>query len=222
MRLRIAWAATALWLLAVAWLFFSDWPEAVSWSPTEAAHAIGAAFAPVIALWLAVAFFEQADALQRHTEALHAQLRQLDLQVQGTRSLALVAVRQAEAMVRLVQLERQRFQEESRNRMRAAQPRFVLAEGVRHPRAGSIRLHNIGAPASSLVVVTMAPVKASIQPAAYVQSGAYLNLDFEAPDFTRVQADIEYSDADGVRRRCTLAWSGDEVEIGAPNLDEAA
>jgi hypothetical protein len=106
--------------------------------------------------------------------------------------------------------------------MRAAQPRFVLEEGMRNPRAGTIRLQNEGAPASTLALIPDNPtIKASIQPSAYVQSGGFLNIELAAPDFTSVLAHIEYSDAEGVRRRLPLRWSGDAVEIGEPTLDAA-
>jgi hypothetical protein len=36
-----------------------------------------------------------------------------------------------------------------------------------------------------------------------------------------LQARLEYSDAQGVRRRITLSWTGDQVEVGMPDLEES-
>ena len=83
-----------------------------------------------------------------------------------------------------------------------------------------MRLHNVGAPASNLAITTGDPaIKASIQPSTFVQSGGFVNLHFDAPDYALVQANLEYCDAQGIRRRTTLSWNGDRVEVGAPDLE---
>jgi hypothetical protein len=222
MRLRVAWTLTAIWLLAIAAYLYATASSLESWTARDFVAFLGDVAAPLALLWLVVGYFEQAHALRQNGDALQKQAEQLAMQVRGTRSLALVAVRQAEAMLRLIQLERRKIHDDAKIRMRAAQPRFVLEEGMRNPRAGTIRLQNEGAPASNLALIPDNPtIKASIQPSAYVQSGGFLNIELAAPDFTSVLAHIEYSDAEGVRRRLPLRWSGDAVEIGEPTLDAA-
>jgi hypothetical protein len=82
-----------------------------------------------------------------------------------------------------------------------------------------MRLHNVGAPASNLSIATGDPaVKASIQPATFVQSGGFVNIRFEAPDYALLQAKLEYSDAQGITRRVPLRWAGDQIEVGTPDL----
>ncbi|HEX6004715.1 MAG TPA: hypothetical protein VFZ14_12035 [Burkholderiales bacterium] len=223
MRLRVAWTLTAIWLIGIAAYLYAVAPALETWTARDFVAFLGEVAGPLALLWLVVGYFDHADALRRNSEALQKQAEQLELQVRGTRSLALVAVRQAEAMLRLIQLERRKIEDDAKVRMRTAQPRFILGEGVRHPRAGTIRLQNEGAPAANLALIPDNPtIKASIQPSAYVQSGGFLNIELEAPDFTSVLAHIEYSDAEGVRRRLPLRWSGDALEIGEPQLDAAA
>jgi hypothetical protein len=220
MRMRIAWALTGIWVLAAGSYIYLALPHIEGLDAVDVSALLSGAFMPLAFLWLVVGFFQQGAELRQNTEALRQQADRLEQQVQGTKSLVLVAVRQTEATVRMVQLERQKFEEEARNRSHAAQPRFVLDEGMRHPRAGSMRLHNVGAPASNLSIDTGNPaIKASIQPATFVQSGGFVNIHFEAPDYALLQATLGYFDAQGVARRISLRWAGDEVEVGMPELD---
>jgi len=220
MRMRIAWALTGIWVLAAGSYIYLALPHIEGLDAVDVSALLSGAFMPLAFLWLVVGFFQQGAELRQNTEALRQQADRLEQQVQGTKSLVLVAVRQTEATVRMVQLERQKFEEETRNRSHAAQPRFVLDEGMRHPRAGSMRLHNVGASASNLSIDTGNPaIKASIQPSTFVQSGGFVNIHFEAPDYALLQATLGYFDAQGVARRISLRWAGDEVEVGMPELD---
>lgn len=220
MRMRFAWALTGIWVLAAGSYIYVALPHIEGLDAVDVGALLSGVFMPLAFLWLIVGFFQQGAELRQNAEALRQQADRLEQQVQGTKSLVLVAVRQAEATVRMVQLERQKFEEETRSRMRAAQPRFVLDEGMRHPRTGSMRLHNFGAAASNLSIDTGNPaVKASIQPSTFVQSGGFVNIHFEAPDYALLQATLGYFDAQGIARRVMLRWAGDQIEVGMPELE---
>lgn len=219
-RTRIAFVLTGIWILVAVSYVYADWSQVERLNAVSISALLSAVVMPLAFLWLVVGYFQQAEELRQTAEALRKQGDLLEQQVQGTKSLVLVAVRQTEATVRMVQLERRKFEEETKTRIRAAQPQFVLDEGMRHPRAGSMRLHNVGAPASNLAIITGDPaIKASIQPSTFVQSGGFVNVHFDAPDYALLHADLEYFDAQGVRRRTTLSWTGDQVEVGAPDLE---
>ena len=221
-RIRIALAMTGIWLLAAAAYIYTRWPRIEEVEAFDVAVLVNGVVAPLAFLWLIIGYFHQGEKLHETTEALRRQTDLLAQQVQGTKSLALVAVRQTEATVRMVQLERQKLEEERKEKLRAAQPCFVLEQGMRHPRSGSLRLHNIGAPASNLAIVTGDPaIQSTIQPAAFVQSGGFVNIHFDMPDYASLQATLEYSDAQGARRGIALAWAGDEVEVGVPDLGQS-
>lgn len=221
MRLLIAWVITGIWLLMAGSYIYAEWSHIEGLNAIDIGALVSGVVMPLAFLWLIVGYFQQGEELRQNTEALRKQADQLEQQIQGTKSLVLVAVRQTEATVRMVQLERQKFEEEIKSKIRAAQPRFVLEQGMRDPRAGSMRLHNVGAHASNLMIVTGNPaIKASIQPSTFVQSGGFVNVHFDVPDYALLQARLEYSDAQGVRRRITLSWTGDQVEVGMPELEE--
>jgi hypothetical protein len=218
--MRIAWALTGVWVLAAGSYIFLALPHIEGLDAVDVGALLSGVFMPLAFLWLVAGYFQHGAELRQNTEALQKQADRLEQQVQGTKSLVLVAVRQTEATVRMVQLERQKFEEETRNRIRGAQPRFVLDEGMRHPRSGSMRLHNVGASASNLSIDTGNPaIKATIQPSTFVQSGGFVNIHFEAPDYALLQATLGYFDAQGVARRISLRWAGDEIEVGMPELD---
>jgi hypothetical protein len=222
MRVLIAWVVTGIWLLMAGSYIYAEWSHIEGLNAIDIGALVSGVVMPLAFLWLIVGYFQQGEELRQNTEALRKQADQLEQQIQGTKSLVLVAVRQTEATVRMVQLERKKFEEESKSKIRAAQPRFVLEQGMRDPRAGSMRLHNVGAHASNLVIVTGDPaIKASIQPSTFVQSGGFVNVHFDVPDYALLQARLEYSDAQGVRRRITLSWTGDQVEVGMPDFEEA-
>jgi hypothetical protein len=219
-RIRIALVLTGIWLVGAGAYIYANWPDIEALKAIDVAALAGGAVMPLAFVWLVVGFFQQGEELRNNAVALRNQTDLLAQQIEGTKSLVLVAVRQTEATVRLVQLERQKFQEETKNKLRAAQPCFVLDQGMRHPRSGSMRLHNVGAPASNLAIVTGDPaIKTTIQPSSFVQSGGFVNLHFEMPDFAFLQAELEYSDAQGYRRRVALGWTGDEVQLGLPDLE---
>lgn len=221
-RMRIAFGLTGIWILVAVSYIYADWSQVERLNAISISAVLSAVVMPLALLWLVVGYFQQAEELRQTAGALRKQVDLLEQQVQGTKSLVLVAVRQTEATLRMVQLERRKFEEETKTRIRAAQPQFVLDQGMRHPRAGSMRLHNVGAPASNLAIITGDPaIKASIQPSTFVQSGGFVNVHFDAPDYALLQANLEYCDAQGVRRRTTLSWTGDQVEVGAPDLEGA-
>ena len=219
-RTRITFVLTGIWIVVAVSYIYADWSQVQGLNAISISALLSAVVMPLAFLWLVVGYFQQAEELRQTAGALRKQVDLLEQQVQGTKSLVLVAVRQTEATLRMVQLERRKFEEEAKTRIRAAQPQFVLDQGMRQPRAGSMRLHNVGAPASNMAIITGDPaIKASIQPSTFVQSGGFVNVHFDAPDYALLQANLEYCDAQGIRRRTTLSWTGDQVEVGAPDLE---
>jgi len=126
MSVRIALALTGIWLLVAGSYIYAEWSHVEGLNAIDIGALLSGVVMPLAFLWLIVGYFQQGEELRQNTVALRKQADQLEQQVQGTKSLVLVAVRQTEATVRMVQLERQKFEEETKSKIRAAQPRFVL------------------------------------------------------------------------------------------------
>src|SRR5690606_11763555 len=99
----LAVTLTVLWLGFFGILLWWTRGETASLALNEWGDFFAGMVAPVAFFWLVFGYFQQATELELNTEALVTQQKELALQVEATKSLALEASRQAassEAMLR--------------------------------------------------------------------------------------------------------------------------
>jgi hypothetical protein len=102
---------SALWVIAFAAALALLWQEALAMDLNEWGDFLPGFSAPLALLWLVIGCFQQGEELRLNTEALKAQEKALQQQVEETHALARNADRQAaaaESLALLTKSERER------------------------------------------------------------------------------------------------------------------
>ena len=126
-RAGVGMAFTCAWVGMLVVYVVSNFDKVTNLDPNEFGDFLAGAFGPVALFWLVIGYFQQGEELQQNTEALRLQHEELVRSVAEQKLL--VAEQQAQTAIAKTQLEeqRRRYVEESLDRMRAAQPRFVVS-----------------------------------------------------------------------------------------------
>ena len=150
--------ASGLWLALWTFAIWGDYSAATlvnretaltlnEWSALAAAI-----IAPLGILWLVLGYFQQAEALERNTAALHAQQRALALQTEQSVALIQEHARHAAATATLAELElaAHRRHEDARRAVLAPDFRFVNATFSAGHRVATFAMVNAGGTAYAL------------------------------------------------------------------------
>lgn len=122
-RTLIGIAASAIWIVGVAYLAFSDTSALIKMTPNEWGDFLAGSFAPLAFMWLVLGYLQQGDELRLSTEALRLQAEELRNSVQQQRELVEVTRQQ-------VQSERDALAFERKLREDLSEPKFsVLGDG---------------------------------------------------------------------------------------------
>lgn len=97
MRTSTKWAigVTAVWLSGVAAYVIFKWDKFLTMDPNAIGDFLAGTMSPLALFWLVAGYRQQGEELRLNTEALKAQLRELELQVESTKVIAESSTEQA-------------------------------------------------------------------------------------------------------------------------------
>lgn len=111
--------------------------------------------APLALFWLVLGYFQQGHELRQNTEALHAQQKQLSLQVQETAALVRASTLQAEAADKMAQAAIDQNIRQESILLSESKPIFRLTSADGPPHSRVMRVENIGGVVSDLKVKSL-------------------------------------------------------------------
>jgi len=160
----LGFAGTGLWLLVFIILAYANFCELKSLTLNEWGDFLAGLTAPLALFWLIIGYFQQGEELRLNTEALKAQERELQRQVEETKELAKNSARQAhaaEAMAQLTQTEQER--EELKMRLEAM-PDFIHEGGSTSESKIKTNIKNRGGTAYDISLTHDTPYEINISP----------------------------------------------------------
>jgi hypothetical protein len=176
--------ASGLWLALWTFAIWGDYSAATlvnretaltlnEWSALAAAI-----IAPLGILWLVLGYFQQAEALERNTAALHAQQRALALQTEQSVALIQEHARHAAATATLAELElaAHRRHEDARRAVLAPDFRFANATFSAGHRVATFAMVNAGGTAYGLRFQSDDFADGRIRPSEVVERNAGFSL----------------------------------------------
>lgn len=212
-RTAIALILTAAWTAIVALQVHETWPPFAQPAQYELRDFLMgnsgqlAFFWLVLGyIWLVAGHFQQRAVLRRNSEIVGG------------------AIKQAEAAVRMLEVESRKLDDYQKSRIRAAQPRWEVQGCIAHKEQHEINLRNVGAAASNINAVwdKNLPIVVVLSNARFVDRGQYLTIKvmFHEPRLDAFDLVLDYCDAvDELRRAhirvADMAVKIDHQEVGS-------
>ena len=149
-RVWFAGVATITWVGVVLSYAICCWDQFKVLTPNMVGDFFAGVVAPLAFLWLVIGYFQQGDELRQNAEALRLQAEQLRLQVEETKALVAEAKRQAEAALKLYEIEKVKHEVELHAQRVRAQPKLQFNGSRLSQRLYDLTLRNIGGPITGL------------------------------------------------------------------------
>jgi hypothetical protein len=207
-RMVYAAAGSGIWIALVLVYVFLNLEELGKMPPNAWGDFFAGVSAPLAFLWLVVGYFQQG-------EELRFQAEQLRLQVEESKNLVQQATRQAEASAALLEVEREKHQEEMRRGLVAAQPNFQIVHQSTTGNTKVLQVRNIGAIAPEFRVTAGRGLLKVYTPAKGVASGETIQIDctIDGRFPWEFEAQLDYADAAFYPRKGQITCIGDSVNV---------